>query len=80
MIAIICIITYILIVITTIIVVKFYNRRKFNRMTKDEKSDFNKNLIEYSIIFPLILLYLTIDSILMIGKYVFKLFHKKHGK
>lgn len=80
MIAIICIITYILIVIATIIVVKFYNRRKFNRMTKNEKSDFNKNLIEYSIIFPLILLYLTIDSILMLGGYVIKLFHKKHGK
>ena len=76
MIAIISIITYILIVISTI----FYNRRKLKRMSKTEKKEFNENLIEYSIIFPLILLYLIIDSILKIGSYVFDLFRKKHDK
>lgn len=80
MIAIISIITYILIVISTILFIKFYNRRKLKRMSKKEKKEFNENLIEYSIIFPLMLLYLIIDSILKIGSYVFDLFHKKHDK
>lgn len=80
MIAIISIITYILIVISTILFIKFYNRRKLKRMSKTEKKEFNENLIEYSIIFPLILLYLIIDSILKIGSYVFDLFRKKHDK
>lgn len=80
MIAIISIITYILIVISTILFIKFYNRRKLKIMSKKEKKEFNENLIEYSIIFPLILLYLIIDSILKIGSYVFDLFRKKHDK
>ena len=80
MIAIISIITYILIVISTILFIKFYNRRKLKRMSKKEKKEFNENLIEYSIIFPLILLYLIIDSILKIASYVFDLFRKKHDK
>lgn len=80
MIAIISIITYILIVISTILFIKFYNRRKLKRMSKTEKKEFNENLIEYSIIFPLILLYLIIDSNLKIGSYVFDLFRKKHDK